>query len=298
MIERFNFYDIYGYLIPGVAMAMLLALPFGVATNRWPDTQLGSVAVFLVAAYIVGHFIQAMASGALPSKLARDVKGHEGWPSVLMLNPEKSPFGDPLRKRIADLVKSRFGITVDTTTELDLSNKDHKAIATERNNVFFLCRPIANKASNYAEQFQGLYVMMRGLFVGLLLGCAYYVGWLLWFLHGSTPIIARVALVVMMLLSLVNAASRALDKKGEHRKLDQLGLSFLAVLLIAVGEVVAEYAQPRPETFFELAVLTAALPMAAFRFYALYKYFATEFAKAVWTYFAVTDPRAPDATTP
>lgn len=47
MIERFNFYDIYGYLLPGATLVGLLWLPFGIITGTWPAAQL-SEAVFVL----------------------------------------------------------------------------------------------------------------------------------------------------------------------------------------------------------------------------------------------------------
>jgi len=35
MIERFNFFDVYGYLLPGGLLMVLTWLPFGLISGRW-----------------------------------------------------------------------------------------------------------------------------------------------------------------------------------------------------------------------------------------------------------------------
>jgi hypothetical protein len=35
MIEKFNFYDVYGYLIPGLVLIGLFLVPLGLL-GRWP----------------------------------------------------------------------------------------------------------------------------------------------------------------------------------------------------------------------------------------------------------------------
>ena len=202
----------------------------------------------------------------------------------------------PLRLRLVELVAARFKMTLDVSTEVLLDVEVHKEIARERNNAFFLCRPIANEASNYGEQFQGLYVLMRGLFVGLLLGCCYHVGWLLYFLRSAdVKYDFQVILGISFVASLALALWRAFDTHNLYETIDYAALLVLGLLLMMGGEIVAEVAKPKPTSIYLLLAIAGALPIAAFRFYALYRYFANEFAKAIWTYFAVSEPASAKA---
>ena len=71
MIERFNFYDIYGYLLPGATLVGLLWLPFGIITGVWPTAQLSEAVFVLVFSYVIGHVLHTISSKAVPS-MVRD----------------------------------------------------------------------------------------------------------------------------------------------------------------------------------------------------------------------------------
>lgn len=58
MIERFNFYDVYGYLLPGLVLTALLGLPFWIAGRLTPPAQFASAALAIVIGYVLGHFVQ------------------------------------------------------------------------------------------------------------------------------------------------------------------------------------------------------------------------------------------------
>ena len=66
MIDRLNFYDVYGYFIPGTVLLALLWLPIGITTGTWPPAELSSTIVALIASYLVGHLIHAWVSEAYP----------------------------------------------------------------------------------------------------------------------------------------------------------------------------------------------------------------------------------------
>ena len=50
MVEKFNFYDIYGYLLPGLVLIGLFWLPFGLILNLWPKAELSSALLVLLLA--------------------------------------------------------------------------------------------------------------------------------------------------------------------------------------------------------------------------------------------------------
>lgn len=66
MIQRFNFYDIYGYLVPGVVLLTAFWLPFGLVLGRWPSADWSSALVGLVFAYLAGHILRTVTESALP----------------------------------------------------------------------------------------------------------------------------------------------------------------------------------------------------------------------------------------
>ena len=111
-----------------------------------------------------------MASTALPSTRGGRRKKAE-YPSVTMLNPENKTFSPPLKTRICENVKAWFDL------ELRIDEDANDEIARVRQDAFFLCRRAVSSGSNYAEQFEGLYSMMRGITVGLWLGSVYTAGW-------------------------------------------------------------------------------------------------------------------------
>jgi hypothetical protein len=51
VIERFNFYDVFGFFIPGSVLLLLLWLPVGLARRSFPSSDLTSSAEFAKAVY-------------------------------------------------------------------------------------------------------------------------------------------------------------------------------------------------------------------------------------------------------
>lgn len=47
MVEKFNFYDIYGYLIPGLVLIGLLWVPIGLLWHVWPKAEVTSAILVL-----------------------------------------------------------------------------------------------------------------------------------------------------------------------------------------------------------------------------------------------------------
>jgi hypothetical protein len=54
VIERLNFYDLYGYLLPGVVLTAAAWAPFGLSGCGWPSPQLSSAILALVFGYVLG----------------------------------------------------------------------------------------------------------------------------------------------------------------------------------------------------------------------------------------------------
>ena len=164
MIERFNFYDVYGFFIPGAFLIALLYLPHVLVGGPLPEGDLSAALIAIVAAYVVGHVLQIVAQKVLPSS---DRVGQEYRPpSDQLLDAKVSRFLPQFREELRTMIIARFGIDV--------------ALPENRETAFFLCRNsvITAKTSSYVEQFEGMYTLMRGISAAAAVGCAYVLGWL------------------------------------------------------------------------------------------------------------------------
>src|SRR5690242_14645510 len=68
MIEKFNFYDLYGYFLPGAAFLAILWLPYGLVKDAWPPSDWSSAVIVAAIAYFLGHLLQNIATNAIPSQ--------------------------------------------------------------------------------------------------------------------------------------------------------------------------------------------------------------------------------------
>jgi hypothetical protein len=100
MIPNLNFYDIYGYLIPGLTLAILLRLPYGLITGRWPESSWTSALIAVVIGYVLGHLIQILARNALPS---RTMDGR--YPSEALLDQDDTTFSDAFKDTLRTRIK-------------------------------------------------------------------------------------------------------------------------------------------------------------------------------------------------
>src|SRR6266542_4173257 len=108
MYERFNFYDVYAYLFPGLAAIALFGAPFFVARRSWPQTELLSTIAVLLASYGVGHVL-AEAGRGVPFLRERVM------PSVRLvrdggLSPE-------LKAVISEALQARLGLNLATASD-------------------------------------------------------------------------------------------------------------------------------------------------------------------------------------
>jgi hypothetical protein len=165
MIQRFNFYDIYGYLVPGVVLLGIFWLPFGLLLGRWPCADWSSALVGLVFAYVAGHILHSIAEPGLPHS--------DPIPHNVLLDSKDKTLSRALRERLYALIQNQFRIDVREMPRADGELK------RRRQDAFFLCREFLARrgAASYAEQFQGMYALMRGVTAALILGAAFYVGW-------------------------------------------------------------------------------------------------------------------------
>src|SRR5690349_8493925 len=100
MIQNLNFYDIYGYLIPGLTLAILLWLPRGLTSGKWPSADWTSALLGVVIGYVIGHLIQIVGRNALPSQT---MNGR--FPSEALLDSDDKSFSPSLKQRLQTRIK-------------------------------------------------------------------------------------------------------------------------------------------------------------------------------------------------
>lgn len=286
MIERFNFYDVYGYFVPGCSLLALLWLPYGIATQSWPSTELGPALAAIIFAYIIGHFLQILSTNALPSKI-EDKSGKIRYPSEVFLDSEDTVFSPEFKERLAQLVQSDFGLglAVDKSPT-GQSDEEFSPISRRRQNAFFLCRGtlIREKIAAYPEQFEGMYTLLRGLTTTCLLGVAYCLGWSSAICRARwTTRVAVGILIFGLCYCLVCGLIIVLRKR---RKLplwvDRAFLLGFSLAFVGSGHLLG-FAYMHSRHLAQLfAGIAALLLVFALKFFTAYKTFAENFAKAVW----------------
>ncbi len=293
MIERFNFYDIYGYLLPGTLLFGLFWLPFGLTSSKLPSNEVSTTLLLLALAYIAGHVLQTVAIAVVPSKM-RDKAGVLRTKSSMLLDADDPRFSAAFKTDLAEKVKKAFHAEILGEDEQRRSNRD---------TAFFEARAylIRNKAANYVEQFEGLYAMMRGLGCAFYLGCAYLAGWGIsfhwsvqgvgyaaWWVMAASAGGALVASGVVQYIAAHPAGNK--EERQQQRERDLEANSFLAVcaMLFALssGYFLGTW-KPAPASIEFL--LWAALPVtliAGMRCLQAYRNQAQNFAETVWRDFA------------
>ena len=111
MIPNLNFYDIYGYLLPGLTLLSLIWLPFGLIQRQLPSEKWSSAFVAIVLGYIAGHILQIIVQSTLPS----DNKYYfaRRFPSDRILEADDSALTRLFKTRLAGRIKDCFGIDSD-----------------------------------------------------------------------------------------------------------------------------------------------------------------------------------------
>jgi len=268
---KFNFYDIYGFALPGFLLLTVLWLPFGLVEKIWPDLELSSALVGVILAYIVGHVLQTVAKVAVPSKILR-----ERFPSQVFFDSTDSTFSDEYKKRLASKIKKTFGLDVSV-------GQSDQQIDTRRNDAFYLCRSalIKSKTVVYAEQFEGLYALTRGLTAAFAVGVVYYLGWAyatVWAWRASGVLVLAGLIVAMIALIIAQV------KLWKWVMVASLGIStFFAGHYLGLSHGVTSHHR---------GLLIAAAVFSCFaaeRCYGSYKSYAQEFAKAVYRDFSNYD---------
>ena len=297
MIKQFNFYDVYGYLFPGVVLLGLLWVPIGVVSRTWPEQDISKALFLAVLSYIVGHLLQAIAHDAVPSKVVRDTNMRWRFPSDRLLDKNDSTLGEGFKTRLAEQVKKQFKI--DLVVAQDATDE----ISRNRSTAFFQARSylLAKKTAQYVEQFEGLYAMMRGLACAFLAGAVYLGGWSLAYYHFSwSPCLFVVLPCVAGLVALGSSIVVLCNSIGVllfQPKCRSCAPRALAVSLLVVFSSAGFWAATwQPEPFWKNApsytesvlwLSTVIALIAALQCFSSYRFFAIQFARSVWQDFSV-----------
>lgn len=276
MIERFNFYDVYGYFIPGALLIAVLWFPYALVTGV-PSADLAEAAVWIVAAYVAGHVLQIVASKILTSsKRAGD---RYRAPSDLLLNPATSTFSNDFREKVAAKIKASF--------DLDVSVEKNRGLA------FFLCRNrvIGSKTASYVEQFEGMYALMRGISAAAAVGCAYDIGWALGPLLSDEGRWGVAFLLILAAIGIGADASRELRAEDRDDRVAAGALLFFAV--ICAGALIS-YGDLDPFVLLGTAVVSTLVSLWTF---GSYHAFTRHWTQAVYQQFYLLEKPAEEKVT-
>ncbi len=268
MIERLNFYDLYGYLLPGLAWLGLMWLPFGLVGQYWPRAEWSSALVALVLGYIAGHVLQGLAAKALPS--VRKVNGESRHPSDILLDDANKTFSPEVKSRLALRIILRFDIDVG-----DSNNPDPEDRKRHRYDAFMLCRRtlIQKGVGSYAEQFEGMYAFMRGVTAACIFSFLYHLGWILTiFFHSSIRSFFYIA--VLVLLVFVNYAA--------YKREITTAFWFIGALLLVLGTLFGSGRVLSLQMVILLAAMCLTSLLLSFRCYDAYQDFSDKFAETVY----------------
>lgn len=297
MIDKFNFYDIYGYFIPGAALLLLLCLPHGLVLNSWPASSWASALIAVIMAYIAGQLLQMVATKVIPTSVATGDDGHPRYPSDVVLDKSDSSLTAEFKTNLAAAVKKKLTLDLD----VDNSNATLK-VDQARRDAFFLARHtlIRAKEVSYAEQFEGMYALTRGLACSLTVACFYYAGWAFSIFHAPCVECAVVIVVVIGVLGAVNASAQVLRRDlGPVGKnlLELLGAICILLVAAGVGYALGRGSAVTPAHAGTLALCSAMALLGSLRCYGAYRSYGNNFAITVWRdYFVATqkDPAPPE----
>ena len=235
MIKNFNFYDIYGYLIPGFVLMFLFWLPFGLTTGIWPAQEWSSALLILVLGYVTGHLIHSFSQSALLERFRVGGSRELRYPTEILLDkptcgiPSEYTLSEEFKELLCRRISERFKITA-------IYNSD---VGAQVNGVAsLLCRSalLQHGAASYAEQAQGMYVLLRGLAAAFVAGAAYHVGWAMARIVPANRIV--VGLIALTLLAvLVFSFRERQDASGERQPLGAISvLLFLLLVGVVTGQ--------------------------------------------------------------
>lgn len=282
MIDKFNFYDVYGYFLPGAALLLLLWLPYGVVKNSWPSSDWVSAVLGVVGAYLAGQLLQMICTKAVPSTFTKSVDGRKRYPSAVLLDSGRPPLPDDFKKNLVKVVKAKFEL--DLVINEESENEDGK-----RNTAFFLARHVLTEAkeNSYGEQFEGMYSLLRGLAASFAISFANYIGWSMstlrhsWLLDCVVIVVITISLLVGTNLAAHLLRSDVVGQPAEQR-LERWTAVVLLLAALGFGYLTGRHFGVTPVKAEELGLCAIGALMACLRSYKAYNYQANNFALTIW----------------
>ena len=295
MIEKFNFYDVYGYFLPGAVALLLFWLPMGLARHKLPSGDWTSALLGAVLAYVAGILLQTFADKVLRSTASRVQEGNEvreRFPSQQLLD-NGGQLSDTIKLGVADAVEDKFGIKKE---KLAVNQKATKEQDTYRNDAFYLARHslVAAKEAAYVEQYEGMYALTRGLAAAFGLAAVYYLGWTLNFPGGSRSSQLAYAAVAAGLFLAILSTIALLVRKRSILSIEWLAVLALLEAALGLGFGMAHRYEDTSRLSALLLLFALATALASLRAYRFYKEFTVTFAVTVWRDFFVAGRKKPD----
>jgi len=216
-----SLYDFLGYLIPGmltawvgqVLMVDVFRLPLGLQFGR-TETE---TAFFVVAAFVIGHFVQVVAQRLEPIALNPRVRSGKGWvrlfPSQRFRLESDQHFSTEFKAAFEQKASRVFRIPVGSREAFDLA----------------YTYVITRGYGHHTEVFNAIYGMSRGLIVATLLGAGVYLTQAIdaVTVHEDTDI-AREAAILAALLALGSALAFVRARRFSRRFADSVYRAFIA----------------------------------------------------------------------
>jgi hypothetical protein len=290
LIEKFNFYDIYGYLLPGAVVLLLFWLPIGIKQHKLPTGDWTSALLGAALAYVAGVLLQTFVGKLLPPVVGTAGKGddkHLRYPSERLLDPFQPQsswppqLSDCVREQVAGAIDQKLGIKC---AELALNSIPDKKADFMRNEAFFLARHylILRKGTGYTEQFEGMYALTSALAAAFALATAYYCGWALnIFRSGWIPFAAALTVTVGLLVA-VNATALLLLTKKWFSILQWTTATGVLMAALGMGYGLGHHYEITHWLSAALALAAIAALLASLRCYGFYREFIEYFAITIW----------------
>ena len=273
MIQRFNFFDIYGYAIPGGYWLVLMWIPFQLVGGSLPGTAAQITVLGLGASYIAGHLLYQVAAALFPS-----TRGGQ-YLSESLLDAADSRLSSQVKETLKKELLERFKIDVTT--------------AEGKKEAFFLCRTalVQGKVSAYIEQFQGMQVLTRGLATASLLAVVFYLGWLL-AVHFALPDgTGQIRFHFLLAIGIVLVPSVLTMVRNRRAASIMLAL-VLGLIGFGAGRWHPSWHSLSVTQAYELAVIATIILIASWNFKLAADRFDEELAKATYRDFVVLTTKA------
>jgi hypothetical protein len=191
------------------------------------------------------------------------------------------------------MIRHRFELSVGEQSEQD------DGVGRRRNAAFMLCRRalLQGKVGSYAEQFEGLYTLMRGWTAVAWISVTYLAGWIIGY-SISTPILPGTLLALsigaVVLIAIHDYRRERNVRRGQRPpQYDPWPFRAVAISMLPLGALLllelAPYARPTWQTISVLSGALAISLLLALRFHSAYHYFAGHFAETVYRDFYVLE---------